>query len=136
MVDRVEKNSVRTVLIVEHEVLVRMPIAQYLRECGYRVIEAVDVNEALTVLTDSPLVIDVVFTATDFAGGPDGFALTQWIRTHRPEVRAVMAGTVKRSAKIAGDLCEDGPMLQKPYHASDVENWIRRLMAARDADST
>lgn len=131
-----EQKRVHTVLVVEDEVLVRMPIAQYLRECGYRVIEATDVKEALVVLKDSGLPIDVVFTATEFGEGPDGFVLTQWIHANRPKIRAVMAGTVKRSAKVAGDLCEEGPMLRKPYHTSEVERWIRRLMATRDADTT
>ena len=33
--------------IVEDEVLVRMPIAQYLRDCGYKVVEAVNADEAI-----------------------------------------------------------------------------------------
>jgi CheY-like chemotaxis protein len=39
-----------TILVVEDDVLIRMPIAQYLRDCGYRVIEAVSADEAMTVL--------------------------------------------------------------------------------------
>ena len=38
-----------TILVVEDDVLVRMPIAQYLRDCGYRVIEAVSADEAMAV---------------------------------------------------------------------------------------
>jgi CheY-like chemotaxis protein len=43
-------NRQETTLFVEDEVLVRMPIAQYLRDCGYRVIEAANADEAMTVL--------------------------------------------------------------------------------------
>jgi CheY-like chemotaxis protein len=39
-----------TILVVEDDVLIRMPIAQYLRDCGNRVIEAVSADEAMTVL--------------------------------------------------------------------------------------
>lgn len=134
MVDTNEQKSVSTVLVVEDEVLVRMPIAQYLRECGYRVIEAANVEEAMTVLADMNLRLDVIFTAAEFREGQDGFALTRWVRKHRPNVKTVMAGTTKRAANVAGELCEEGPMLSKPYHTTTVEKWIRRLMATKDTD--
>ena len=37
--------------MVESDVLVRQPIAEYLRQCGYKVIEARDTDEALLILT-------------------------------------------------------------------------------------
>ena len=39
-----------TVLIVEDEVLTRIVLAQHLRDCGYRVLEAGNAAEAITVL--------------------------------------------------------------------------------------
>ena len=45
-----DKPNLQKILFVEDEVLVRMPIAQYLRDCGYRVIEAANAEEAMTVL--------------------------------------------------------------------------------------
>ena len=38
------------ILVVENDVLIRMPLAEYLRERGYRVFEAADVAEAKAVL--------------------------------------------------------------------------------------
>ena len=38
-----------TVLVVEDEVLLRLSIAAYLRDCGYKVIEAADADEAVLV---------------------------------------------------------------------------------------
>ena len=38
-----------TILIVENEVLVRMAVAAYLRECGFKVVEARTAAEALRV---------------------------------------------------------------------------------------
>ena len=40
----------RIILVVENDVLIRMPLAEYLRERGYRVFEAADVAEAKAVL--------------------------------------------------------------------------------------
>jgi CheY-like chemotaxis protein len=77
-----------TVLVVEDEVLVRLAIAEYLRDCGYRVIEASSADEAILVLQQPELTIDVVFTDIEMPGPMDGFGLAQWTRTNRPRARA------------------------------------------------
>ena len=43
-------NHLHTVLVVEDEVLIRLVIADYLRECGYKVYEAVNAQEAIAML--------------------------------------------------------------------------------------
>jgi DNA-binding NtrC family response regulator len=121
-----------TVLIVEHDVLIRMPIAQYLRDCGYRVIEAVDSVEAMTVLSHDSTRVDIVFSDVEMPGAVDGFGLATWIRQHRPGLDVVLAGTVPRAVETAKDLCEQAP-LSKPYDAKTVHDQIRRLLAARAA---
>ena len=57
--------SQEIVLVVEDDVLIRMPIAQYLRDCGYRVIEAANGDEALAVLLHEETNVDVVFSDID-----------------------------------------------------------------------
>jgi CheY-like chemotaxis protein len=66
-----------TVLVVEDEVLLRLSIAAYLRDCGYKVIEAADADEAVLVLKQPDLEIDVLFTDVEMAGDMDGFGLAQ-----------------------------------------------------------
>ena len=121
-----------TILVVEDEVLVRMPIAQYLRDCGYRVIEAVNADEAMAVLSHQETVVDVVFSDIEMPGSVDGFGLAKWIRKHRPGLDVVLAGTVPRAVESAKDLCEQGP-IPKPHEGQTVYNHIRRLLAARKA---
>ena len=48
-----------TILVLDDEVLVRMPICQYLRDCGYRVLEAADADEAATILQKQEIQVDV-----------------------------------------------------------------------------
>jgi CheY-like chemotaxis protein len=124
--------SQETVLVVEHDVLVRMPIAQYLRDCGYRVIEAVNPDEAMTVLLHDATRVDVVFSDIEMPGAVDGFALARWIRQHRPGVDVLLAGTVPRAVETAKELCAQAP-ITKPYDAKTVHDQIRRLLAARAA---
>ena len=79
-----------TVLVVADEVLVRLAVSEYLRECGYNVVEA----------------------------------------SERPDIRVVLTSGVARSAKAAGELCKEGPMLAKPYEHADLERRIRALLSS------
>jgi DNA-binding response OmpR family regulator len=125
-----ESNLIPTVLVVDGEVLIRTEIAAYLRRCGYRVIEAASGDEALPVLLDDDT-IKIVLADVQLAGSLDGFALAQWVRRHTPNVGVMLAGTVQRATVAAGELCEDGPLLSKPYDPQIVADRIRRLVAAR-----
>jgi DNA-binding response OmpR family regulator len=122
----------QAVLVVDDEVLVRMVIAAYLRDCGYRVIEAADATEAMLALEQAQAgAVSVVLSAVALTGEGDGFALAQWIRRNRPGCEVVLAGTVARAADAAGDLCEQGPVLARPYEPQIVLDRIRRLLARR-----
>ena len=123
-------NPQETILLVEDEVLVRVPIAQYLRDCGYRVIEAVNAEEAMTVLLHEETVVDVVFSDIEMPGAVDGFGLAKWIREHRPGLDVLLAGTINRTVENAKQLCAEGAV-PKPYDAEIVHNHIKRLLAAR-----
>ena len=120
----------QTILVVEDDILVRMPIAQYLRDCGYKVIEASNSDEAMQVLLHQETSVDVVFSDIEMPGEVDGFGLTKWIRQHRPGLDVLLAGTVPRAVKNAKDLCEQGPV-PKPYDVGVIHDHIRRLLAAR-----
>jgi DNA-binding response OmpR family regulator len=118
-------------VVVDDDVLVRSPVAEYLRECGYEVIEAANANEALSVLSEPKITVNVVLTAVEMSGPMSGFALSQWVRKNQPEVRTLLSGTPKRAASIAGALCEEGPILARPCEPRMVEDHIRRLLASR-----
>ncbi len=118
------------ILIVDADILVRTPLAEYLRECGYTVMEAVDSIEAQALLTDKPSAVDLVLADV---GGEDrsGFALAKWIRERFPDIRVILAGSIAGSVEKAVGLCEDGPALSKPYDHRAVLEQIQRLRAAR-----
>ena len=118
-----------SLLFVDHDTLARSAIASYLRECGYRVVEAVSAEEAIALLRQRAAEFDIAFVAVDVAGETDGFALAHWIRRNAPGVGVLLAGTVDKAARLAGDLCETGPHLRKPYEPQSLLDWIRRLRA-------
>jgi len=121
----------KTVLIVDSEIVVRMTLGAYLRSCGYKVIEAANGEEALIVLGNADLQIDAVLAEVALRGDVDGFRLAAWIRDRRPQTAVILAGTPARAANAAGDLCEDGPEMSKPYDPQLVLDRIKRLLAAR-----
>jgi CheY-like chemotaxis protein len=124
----VQEPKPRTILVVEDEVLVRMVIADYLRDCGYKVIEAGNAAEALTVLQSSETV-DIVFSDVQMPGEMDGFGLAQWVRQNRPGLRILLTSGNARAAHTAGDLCEEGPLESKPYQPQSVLARIQQLLA-------
>jgi CheY-like chemotaxis protein len=119
------------ILVVEDEILIRMVIADYLRDCGYKVIEASSGDEALLLLQKQDISIDIVFSDIEMPGETDGFALSQWVRQHRPETEVLLAGSPKKAAETAEELCEDGGNLPKPYDHKVALDRIRRLLAGR-----
>ncbi|HEY1431912.1 MAG TPA: hypothetical protein VGF39_09835, partial [Stellaceae bacterium] len=74
---------------MEPDILVRMVIASYLRECGYRVLEGVTAADVTTVL-GSGQTIDVVLSEVRLRGKMDGFGLARWVREHHPGVDVIL----------------------------------------------
>jgi DNA-binding NtrC family response regulator len=121
-------NAKPCILLVEPDILVRHPLAEYLRECGFRVCEALAAIEAKTLLQDDNLRVDIALID---AAGNGGFALANWMRAHHPDIEIVLAGTIAKAVEKAGDLCEEGPDIKKPYDHKMILEQINRLIASR-----
>lgn len=115
------------ILVAEDEVLIRFAIADYLRECGFQVIEASSGDEAISVL-QSTLAVDVVFTDVQMPGERDGFQLAQWVRANRPGLPVLITSGDAKKAATAKQLCENEPFFAKPYDVAHVVAHIRQLL--------
>lgn len=115
-----------TVLVVDDDVLARIAIAEYLRECGFRVIEAAGGLEARTVLTHGPA-IDVLFADARLAGDDNGFALAQWARRFKPDLQILLSTGLTRKSETAAHLC--GHKTPTPLPASHLRERIRAMNA-------
>jgi DNA-binding response OmpR family regulator len=118
-----------TILVVEPDILVRMVIADYLRDCGYKVLEGATADDVVTVL-GSGKQIDVVFAEVQLSGSMNGFGLVRWVREKHPAIDVILTSGVDQSAEKAGDLCDEGP-LEKPYDPQEVRRRISRLLERR-----
>ena len=109
-----------TILVLEADILVRNALAEYLRGCGYRVLEVSNAGQARQVLEASDAKVDLFFASP--GDNPEAaVALSDWARTDHPNVEVV----------LAGDLGEAGAALARPYDHQQVLGRIYQLLAAR-----
>jgi DNA-binding response OmpR family regulator len=126
----IDQSSPETVLVMESDVLVRMVLAEYLRECGYKVIEATSADEALTIL-NTEIGIDMVFSGAQPQDGVDGFSLAHRIRISHPGVEIILTSGLENAAHKAAEVCGDAPQgtLTK---ATDPQEVVRRIHLLRE----
>lgn len=123
--------EIQTLLVVEDEILIRFQICDYLRECGFRVIEAASADEALIVLQEPDLPVNIVLSDVEMPGTMDGFGLSKWLRANKPGIPIILVGSPARAAEAAAELCENGPLLSKPYEPQILLDRIKRILAER-----
>ncbi len=116
-----------TILVVEDEVLTRVASSDYLRSCGYRVLEASSGAEAQTLFTSGEP-IRVLFTDIQLPGEIDGQSLASWVETKHPHVRIIMASAGPDITKRAEEREVGRPLLAKPYAFEVLLFHIRRLI--------
>jgi len=71
----------RVIGVRKDEALVGMPVSEYLRHCGYRVLEAANSDEALLLSHNPDTQVDVVMIDVGDSGAMSGFKLTQRVHT-------------------------------------------------------
>lgn len=116
------------ILVVDGEVLVRHAIADYLRHCGYVVIEASSTDEAATVLNKEGLAVNAVLCDAEAPGARNPFQFRAWAAQYRQDVQIALAGNVEAAARKAAEFCEEGPHLARPYDPQSVIAFIQRLV--------
>ncbi|HEX8301042.1 response regulator [Sphingomonas sp.] len=120
-----------SILIVDGDIISRHAIADYLRHCGYSVVEAANTDEALLALQEPALSIDVILCDAAAVGTENAFGLASWVRQRRPELEVRMAGSMEGVVQTAAELCESGPHLARPYEPGAVVDYINQLRAKR-----
>ncbi|HVP86092.1 MAG TPA: response regulator [Rhizomicrobium sp.] len=121
------------ILIVEDEVLIRFVLADYLRECGFKVLEAGDAAEAIQIL-EAEVDIDLVFSDVQMPGEMDGFGLAQWVRRNRPNLPITLTSGDSKKSAAAKELCENEPFFAKPYDVAKVVAHIRVRLGLKDPE--
>lgn len=131
MTDHSAEPTASSILIVDGDIVSRHIIADYLRHCGYAVVEAATTDEAFTALGEATLTIDVILCDVSVAGSHSCIEFSNWVRANRPELEVRLAAGVEVAAQTAAELCESGPHLRRPYEPEPVVDYIKRLRASR-----
>lgn len=131
-VDHTSEATPSSILIVDGEIVSRHVIADYLRHCGYAVVEAAHTDEALIALGEPTLSIDVILCEVTAVGSQSCFEFANWVRENRPELEVKLAGGLEMAAETAAELCETGPQLKRPYEPSAVVDYVKRLRESRN----
>ena len=129
-----ESGEPQRLIVIDGDVLVRHVISDYLRTCGYVVIEAATTDEATIVLDDLALGVDAALCDADAPGSQSAFQLRAWALQRRPEVQVILAGTTSAAANKAAELCEEGPQLRRPYDPQSVVEYIKRIIGSGRTD--
>jgi PAS domain S-box-containing protein len=119
-----------TVLLVEDEPAVRALARRALTGFGYRVLEATNGVEALTVARQTSEAIDLLLTDVVMPemGGRE---LAQVLKQERPDTRVLFTSGYPDSGGIALDVAESGvPYLPKPYTPNELAEKVREVLDA------
>ncbi len=114
----------RTILVVEDEILIRMVLADELRVAGYRVLEALNADEALAILRGGAH-IDLLFTDVQMPGSMNGHALARVTKSEFPEIKIVVGSA--QALNAVSDVAD--AIFEKPYDLSALTAEINTLLA-------
>jgi CheY-like chemotaxis protein len=119
------ENRPTIILLVEDEALVRMIAWDILtEEAGYRVIEAVNAEEALTLL-EARHDIRLVFTDVDMPGTLNGYALARIVDMRFPGIKVMVTSGARPGV---GDLPTGMRFLAKPYTPSALITIVQEMV--------
>jgi DNA-binding NtrC family response regulator len=121
--DRVLSPSV--ILVVEDEMLLRMRAVDMVEDAGYLPVEAVDADEALTIL-QSRSDIALLFTDIQMPGSMNGLQLALAVHERWPRIKIILASGQLKLSKL--DIPENSRFFAKPLDSGDMVAEIREML--------
>lgn len=114
------------VLLVEDEAPVRAFASRALKLRGYQVLEAENADEALSILSDEDLSVDVVVTDVVMPG-MDGPTWVRQAQQSRPDLRVIfVSGYAEDSFTENQALIPNSVFLPKPFSLNDLTITVRQ----------
>jgi CheY-like chemotaxis protein len=110
------------VLLVEDEPLVRILLSELLTENGFRVVEAANAQEALTIF-GAELDVRVMLTDVDMPPGLNGYELARHVHERWPGVGILV--TSGRRWPTNGDLPQGAAFLAKPMPNEVLVSYVK-----------
>jgi two-component system, cell cycle sensor histidine kinase and response regulator CckA len=125
-----------SLLVVEDEDLVRALAVRALRSFGYTCHQARDADEALRLLHDPEVRVDLVITDVVMPG-LSGRDLGERLAREHPDIPVVYTSGFTDEDVIRRGMLEEGrPFLQKPFTPHELARAVREALDARSARRT
>lgn len=117
-----------TILVVEDDKDVRVLAAENLRNFGYRVVEAANGPDAMTLLRQDDS-IDLLFTDVILPGGMTGRNIADEALKFRPNLKVLYASGYTENAIIHHGRLDPGVnLLTKPYRRAELGRILREVL--------
>jgi two-component system, response regulator PdtaR len=114
------------VLLVEDDFPVRKVAAEYLRELGYRVIEATSAADSMQVIA-AHVHVDLVFADFRLPGSLTGRMLAEWLARQHPDIPVLL--TSGYSTTLSGfDNGKARRFIPKPYDLTRLTTLIEEML--------
>lgn len=117
-------------MIAEDDVIIRMGIADFLRDRGFNVLEAASLAEAQALfMSQAP--IEGVFSDINMSTRNDGIELARWLEAHYPDVPVILTSGVAEAYAAPASSCQNvRQIITKPYDFGEIELKLRAFRAA------
>jgi CheY-like chemotaxis protein len=102
-----------TLLIAEDDIAIRTPMADFLRDAGYDVMEAGSADEAVAIF-ESGAPIALLFSDVRMPGSMDGCELARKVRSQWPDTHVLLTSGYSSAWSQAADETSSR-FLPKPY---------------------
>jgi len=90
------------IVVADSDVLIRHAISDYLRHCGFSVIEASHAEDVLIILADdSGQRLKAILCDADLQGEMNGFRLRASVKKIRPDLHVILSGSIEAAANAA-----------------------------------
>ena len=124
-------DATETILVVEDDIFIRMPIAQYLRDCGYKVIEAQNGKVAIKLAAEHAGKIDLLLTDMVMPG-ITGQELAVRLQRDYPTLAVVfMSGYSEHAAMEMANADPSVRLMTKPFNRSTVLRAVGEILQSR-----
>ncbi|WP_283438627.1 response regulator [Pseudomonas helmanticensis] len=113
-----------TILVVEDDDIVRMLIVDVLEELEFKVLEADGSEQALEVLQDHSITIDLMMTDVGLPG-MDGRELATEARKLRPALPVLFASGYAETIDVPADM----HVIGKPFSIDQLRDKVKGILA-------
>lgn len=112
------EQSKKSFLVVDDEPLIRMDMADLIRDNGFEAWEAGSTSEALSILERAGDAFIGLITDVNMPGTRNGMVLANHVHTMWPHIRVIVVSAGRKP--LAGELPEDTPFIPKPWRPEQV----------------